>query len=105
MNDINLFQISVHENPWRCEKSLSWIRVGQEQGSLFHGEYIVFLSSTIAVCTNPPALRGMYLQRMGKCTRGKTLNPTDPDIAQDINCQLRHPPKHSSALCVQVSGS
>ena len=69
---ITILQISINGNPWRCDKSLSWIRAGQEQGILFRNECVMFIVVTRVVCAKPPEMRGMSLDHLGKCTFHKT---------------------------------
>ena len=65
-NHITVLQIPLNGHPWCCDKSLSWIRTGQDRGKLFRNEYIVFLALTRVVCANPPKLKGVNLDQLGK---------------------------------------
>ena len=61
-----LLQISITGNPWVCDESLSWMRVGQEPGKLFSNEYIsVVTLSTPAMCALPLELKGQNLAYLG----------------------------------------
>ena len=72
-NRTHELQISLNGNPWCCDKSLSWIRAGQEPGKLFRNEYVVFLAVTRVVCANPPKLKGVNLEQLGKCRFDKKI--------------------------------